>query len=172
MAAVKAQRLHHSGLGAVPADADRRDGAGLVLGFPGRRSARARHGHALSADPARLPAGAPDVPGRARGDAAILPRIVAIGDVDEDEIVFAEAATGELAEVRSPCRRRRRLERRLLLAKLILQWAPRRCGAGRRVLVANTPGRRAGPGRRSRAPDGRHDHAAGAVGQARRSGAG
>src|SRR5246500_3758962 len=28
---------------------------------------------------------------------AILPRIVAIGDVDEDEIAFAEAATGALA---------------------------------------------------------------------------
>src|SRR5215471_10473893 len=28
--------------------------------------------------------------------AAILPRIVAIGDVDEDEIAFAEAATGAL----------------------------------------------------------------------------
>ena len=32
------------------------------------------------------------------GDAAILPRIVAIGDLDEDEIAFAQAATGELAE--------------------------------------------------------------------------
>src|SRR5665647_27368 len=33
-----------------------------------------------------------------QGDAAILPRIVAIGDLDEDEIVFAQAATGELAQ--------------------------------------------------------------------------
>ena len=31
------------------------------------------------------------------GDAAILPRIVPIGDVDEDEIAFAEAATGAMA---------------------------------------------------------------------------
>ena len=33
-----------------------------------------------------------------KGDAAILPRIVALGDLDEDEIAFAEAATGDLAE--------------------------------------------------------------------------
>src|SRR5581483_2951925 len=31
-------------------------------------------------------------------DAAILPRIVPLGDIDEDEIAFAEAATAELAE--------------------------------------------------------------------------
>ncbi len=33
-----------------------------------------------------------------KGDAAILPRIVAIGDIDEDEIAFAEAASGAIAE--------------------------------------------------------------------------
>ncbi len=33
-----------------------------------------------------------------KDDAAILPRIVAIGDIDEDEIAFAEAAAGDLAE--------------------------------------------------------------------------
>src|SRR6476659_9332424 len=32
-----------------------------------------------------------------KASAAILPRIVAIGHVDEDEIVFAQAATGALA---------------------------------------------------------------------------
>ena len=31
------------------------------------------------------------------GNAAILPRIVAFGDIDEDEIIFAQAATGDLA---------------------------------------------------------------------------
>ncbi len=41
-----------------------------------------------------------------KGDAAILPRIVALGDLDEDEIAFAEAATGELAEAALACRRR------------------------------------------------------------------
>jgi ATP-dependent helicase/nuclease subunit B len=41
-----------------------------------------------------------------KASAAILPRIVAIGDVDEDEIAFAQAATGALAGRRSICRRR------------------------------------------------------------------
>src|ERR1700741_4798329 len=30
-------------------------------------------------------------------EAAILPRIVPIGDIDEDEIIFAQAATGAIA---------------------------------------------------------------------------
>ncbi len=77
-----------------------------------------------------------------KGDAAILPRIVAIGDLDEDEIAFAEAATAELAEAAlelpeaiAP------LERRLLLAELILQWAnsPAVRGAEGAALIANTP---------------------------------
>jgi ATP-dependent helicase/nuclease subunit B len=77
-----------------------------------------------------------------KGDAAILPRIVALGDLDEDEIAFAEAATGELAEAAlalppaiAP------LERRLLLAELILKWAntPEVRGAQGSPLIANTP---------------------------------
>jgi len=76
------------------------------------------------------------------GDAAILPRIVALGDLDEDEIAFADAATAELAEAAlqlppaiAP------LERRLLLAELILQWAnsPEMRGAEGSHLIANTP---------------------------------
>jgi ATP-dependent helicase/nuclease subunit B len=74
------------------------------------------------------------------GNAAILPRIVALGDLDEDEIIFAEAATAELAEdalaiapAVSP------LERRLLLAQLIVRWAEAiRPGRGA-PLIANTP---------------------------------
>src|SRR5262245_66499883 len=37
--------------------------------------------------------------------AAVLPRIVPIGDLDEDEIVFAQAAAGTLAADRSEERR-------------------------------------------------------------------
>ncbi len=59
-------------------------------------------------------------------DAAILPRIVAIGDIDEDEIVFAEAATGALArDALELPPALGGLERRLLLTKLVLKWAQR-----------------------------------------------
>src|SRR5216684_5337862 len=56
--------------------------------------------------------------------AAILPRIVAIGDLDEDEIIFAQAATDALAadalELPSTLGA---LERRMVLAQLVLKWA-------------------------------------------------
>src|SRR3954451_21261728 len=75
-------------------------------------------------------------------DAAILPRIVPLGDIDEDEIAFAEAATAELAEAALAIPEAiKPLERRLLLAQLILAWAnsPEVRGAAGSPLIANTP---------------------------------
>ncbi len=75
-------------------------------------------------------------------DAAILPRIVAIGDIDEDEIAFAEAAAGALAaEALDLPPALGGLERRLLLTRLITKWAkaPAVRGSEGTPLVAPTP---------------------------------
>jgi ATP-dependent helicase/nuclease subunit B len=76
------------------------------------------------------------------GDAAVLPRIVAIGDIDEDEIAFAEAASGDIAaDALALPQALDGLERRLLLTRLVTQWAtsPDLHGAGGTPLVAQTP---------------------------------
>ena len=78
------------------------------------------------------------------GDAAILPRIIAIGDIDEDEIAFAEAAAGDIAQT-----------------SWLRRLATRRPNTGSRLRAR----------RRSGAADRRHDDARPAVGKARRSGA-
>ncbi|WP_322514755.1 double-strand break repair protein AddB [Rhodopseudomonas palustris] len=54
-------------------------------------------------------------------DAVLLPRIVPLGDVDEDELAFAQAATGA-ADLDIPPALDG-LPRRLLLAQLIAAWA-------------------------------------------------
>ena len=75
-------------------------------------------------------------------DAAILPRIIAIGDIDEDELIFAQVATGELAEAALTLPQTLDpLERKLLLAQLVVTWASSRDlhGAAGTPLVANTP---------------------------------
>ena len=75
-------------------------------------------------------------------DAAILPRIVAIGDTDEDEIAFAEATSGAVAaDALELPPALGGLERRLLLARLVGKWAaaPEVCGARGIPLVAQTP---------------------------------
>src|ERR1700753_658177 len=54
-------------------------------------------------------------------EAAILPRIVPLGDIDEDEIVFAQAATGAAArDALELPPALATFERRALLAQLIL----------------------------------------------------
>jgi ATP-dependent helicase/nuclease subunit B len=71
-------------------------------------------------------------------DAAVLPRIVPLGDIDEDELAFAEAATGETGldipeELGG-------LERRMLLARLVLAWAERlKPQAGEPPLIVHSP---------------------------------
>src|ERR1700742_2301028 len=57
-------------------------------------------------------------------DAAVLPRIVALGDIDEDELAFAQAATPGMAALEIPPAMDG-LQRRLLLAQLITLWAKR-----------------------------------------------
>jgi ATP-dependent helicase/nuclease subunit B len=77
-----------------------------------------------------------DVLGR---DAVVLPRIVPLGEIDEDELVFASAATGPAAlEIPQELGG---LERRMVLTRLVLQWigSPSlKTGTGK-PLVANTP---------------------------------
>src|SRR5258707_11774128 len=60
-----------------------------------------------------------------KADAAILPRIVALGDIDEDELAFAEESEyGGAAPLDIP-RKLGELERRLALARLVAAWAKR-----------------------------------------------
>src|SRR6476646_1745515 len=75
-----------------------------------------------------------------RTSAAILPRIVPIGDPDEDEIAFAQAALPAAAALDLPPALGG-LERRLLLAQLVLKWTARITpdASGDAPLIANTP---------------------------------
>jgi ATP-dependent helicase/nuclease subunit B len=69
-------------------------------------------------------------------DAAILPRIVPLGDIDEDELIFAESAGQEalaLPDALDP------LERRLTLAQLIARWTDSIKPQQGAPLIANTP---------------------------------
>jgi ATP-dependent helicase/nuclease subunit B len=68
---------------------------------------------------------------------AILPRIVPIGDIDEDEIDFAEAADTDIALPEALGG----LERRLLLTRLITAWSnsPQLQASSGSPLIAQTP---------------------------------
>ncbi len=73
-------------------------------------------------------------------DAAILPRIAAIGDIDEDEIVFAQSATGALAaQALDLPETLGGVERKALLAQPILKWAAGIAPDKGAPLVANNP---------------------------------
>ncbi len=92
-----------------PASGDPLGLAEATLYLPTRRACRAARDAFLTA------------PGM---DAAILPRIVSIGDVDPDDIGFADAAAGRVAAEALDLREALGgLERRMVLAELILKWA-------------------------------------------------
>jgi ATP-dependent helicase/nuclease subunit B len=73
-------------------------------------------------------------------DAAILPRIVPLGGIDEDELELAEAATEASGAVLDLPEAIEGIERKILLSQLILQWAAsprmRHDGVSR---IANSP---------------------------------
>ena len=71
-------------------------------------------------------------------EAAILPRIVPIGDIDEDELVFADAANPGALDLKDELGG---LERRLLLTQLVTKWAASQAvrREGNAPLVANNP---------------------------------
>src|SRR6202051_3081293 len=83
--------------------------AQATLYLPTRRAGRMAHGIFL------------DVLGK---DAAILPRIVALGDIDEDQLAFSEDAEqyGGAAPLDIPPKLGE-LDRRLTLARLVAAWA-------------------------------------------------
>src|SRR5712691_8485835 len=118
-------------------------GGTLVPGFPAARDPLALAGATLYLPTRRACRLARDLFLDVTAEsAAILPRIVAIGDVDEDEIIFAQAATGAIAtEALDLPQPLGGLERRLLLAQLVRQWAsgiaPDKKGEA--ALVANNP---------------------------------
>jgi ATP-dependent helicase/nuclease subunit B len=114
----------------------------LIPGFPASRDPLALAGATLYLPTRRACRLARDVfLDRLEGDAAVLPRIVPLGDIDEDEIAFAEAAAGELAEAALALPDAiKPLERRLLLSHLIMAWAERIKPDRGAPLIANTPG--------------------------------
>ena len=71
-------------------------------------------------------------------DAAILPRIVPIGDIDEDELAFADVANASALDFKDELGG---LERRLLLTQLVTKWAASQAirRDGHAPLVANNP---------------------------------
>src|SRR5215831_12405793 len=99
--------------------------AGATLYLPTRRACRLVRDRFL------------DVAG---GRAAILPRIVPLGDLDEDEIAFAQAAMPEDSVLDLPPAIDG-LERRLLLAELVTRWAqsPALRGEAHAPLVVTGP---------------------------------
>jgi len=118
------------------------DAGRLVPGFPATRDPLAFAEATIYLPTRRACRLARDVTLDALGrDAAVLPRIVAIGDIDEEELGFAAAtaAFSDAALILPPALSS--LDRRLLLARLVLQWASSGAlyGSVGAPLVARTP---------------------------------
>lgn len=108
-----------------PADGDPLALASATLYLPTRRACRLAREAFL---------------GVIKGEAAILPRIIAIGDIDEDEIAFAEDASSTIAEdVLTLPQAISGVERKFLLAQLIMKWATGIRPDHGAPLVANHP---------------------------------
>lgn len=113
----------------------------LVAGFPGARDPMALGSATIYLPTRRACRLAQEVFLEAfGGEAAILPRLVPIGDVDEDEIVFAEFAGGPLTGERlSLPPAIEPFERKANLTQLIMAWARARKRDSELSLIANTP---------------------------------
>jgi ATP-dependent helicase/nuclease subunit B len=116
------EALHDGRLG-LPASRDPLALAAATIYLPTRRACRLMRDAFLDA---------------LKGDGAVLPRIVPIGDIDEDEIAFAEVSNAESLALPPPLST---LERRLLLTRLVTQWSTslELHGPSGTPLVAQTP---------------------------------
>src|SRR5687768_12538741 len=97
----------------------------LVAGFEARRLPEALANATIYLPTRRATRLARDVfLDELKSEAAILPRLVALGDIDEDELIFAQAANTPATALELPPALDG-LERRLTLAQLIVAWAKR-----------------------------------------------
>ena len=103
-------------------------------------------------------------------DAVLLPRIVALGDIDEDELAFAE----DVEQYGGDGAARHSAEARRTRAPADAGESGRGLGetSGIGAAGGRRPGLDAGAGRRSGAADGRHGHPRRRLGSAGRAGAG
>jgi ATP-dependent helicase/nuclease subunit B len=116
----------------------------LVEGFPASKDPLALAQATLYLPTRRACRLAQDVFRQVLGtEAAILPRIVPIGDIDEDEIVFADIAAGAIApDALALPPAIDGFERKALLTNLIARFAAQRAVKGEEgmSLIANSPG--------------------------------
>jgi ATP-dependent helicase/nuclease subunit B len=113
-------------------------GGELIAGFPASGDPQALADATLFLPTRRACALARDAFLAALPGAAVLPRIVPLGEIDQDELIFANAVSGEAIAIPDEIGP---LERRLLLAQLILKWiaSPAMRTPTGAPLVANSP---------------------------------